>query len=187
MSAQQRARRTPARRGLRSAAVTAVATVAAVAPLAATAAPAAAEPGWIRINAFHSNLVATVPAPWTANGLQVQQHAWGPSAWNSQWKMIQRGSSGRTFQYENRYSHQCLDVRGRSLLSGAAVVQRPCDPSSTSQRWTRIQDPVLPVWHIRNVRSGKYLKVSGGSTAAGAGFVQWNYSPTSASQMMQIW
>ena len=141
---------------------------------------------WIRINAFHSNLVAQVLPPWTTNNLAVEQRAWGVNTWNGQWKMIPKGVGGQTFQFENRYSHQCLDVLGDSTAEGAAVVQNPCD-NHLSQQWTRWTDPVLPVWHNYNRHSGKYLAVANGSVAPGARFVQSGYTAGAANEMMQIW
>ncbi|MGP4004571.1 RICIN domain-containing protein [Streptomyces sp. 8N706] len=156
----------------------------AVAAMLTGASPAQAEPGWIRVNAFHSNLVATVKDGSTANSAQVVQQPFADNAWNGQWRMVNKGNE--TWQFENRWSHQCLDVRGKSTAAGADIVQLPCD-SHRSQQWIRWQDPTLPVWHIWNRHSGMYLTVQNAATNPGVKFVQQPYSAGAANQMMQIW
>jgi hypothetical protein len=164
-----------------------VAAAMAVGAMLTAATPAAASGTWIRISAFHSGLVANVPSPWTTNDLRVEQRPYGANAYNGQWKMNLVGLGSDTFEFQNRYSNQCLDIEnGNSTVVGSAVVQRPCD-GTTSQKWTRWQDPNLAVWHIFNNWSGLYLGVEGGSSVSGADFVQLSYSSTSQSQMMQIW
>jgi hypothetical protein len=150
-------------------------------------APASASTTWIRISPYHTtgtNLVASVPSPYTTNGLQVAQDTYGSLQYNTQWSMTSTG--GDTYVFENRYSHECLDVDGNSPDAGAAVVQNPCD-NTTSQRWTTVHDPNLPVWHIYNNQSKKYLAVKDESFAKGAKFIQTDYSPVRTDQMMQIW
>jgi hypothetical protein len=148
--------------------------------------PAAASISWVRISAYHSGLVANVPSPWTANNLQVEQQPYGAMAYNGQWSLT-LVSGASTYTIQNRYSNQCLDVEnGTSTVVGSPVVQMPCD-GTTSQRWTRVQDPLLPIWRIHNAFTGNYLGVENGSTSAGAGFIQSSYLPNNTSRMFQIW
>jgi len=151
-----------------------------------TASPAQAAGAWVRVSAYHSGLVANVPAPWTTNGLQVEQRPYGANTYNGQWRLNPTGLGDQTFEFQNRYSNQCLDVENNSLAAGADVVQNPCD-NTTSQQWTRWQDPSRPVWHVFNNLSGLYLAVENGSLASGADFVQVAYSAGDTGQTMQIW
>ncbi|MET7421231.1 RICIN domain-containing protein [Dactylosporangium sp. NPDC005555] len=163
-----------------------LATAVAAGGVLAASAPAHATTGdWERISAVYSGLVAAVPSPWTTNGLQVETAPYGVNAWNGQWKFIL--VSGSTYTIENRYSHQCLDTEnGNSLVSGAPVVQLPCDDTA-SQTWVRTRDDVLKIWRISNGFSGLALAVETGNAGGGAGFIQANNLPNNTRFQFQVW
>lgn len=148
--------------------------------------PAQAAVSWQRVQAFHSGLAAQVVPPWTGNNLPVEQAAFSANSHDAQWTLMSTGVAGY-YQFKNRFSNQCLDVNGNSLLENVAVVQNPCNVADLSQHWEREQDPVLPVWHIQNRRSGRYLTVLGGSRASGTRLVQSSNTPGAANEMFQMW
>jgi hypothetical protein len=140
---------------------------------------------WVRIEDYNSKLSVTVFSTWAVfQGTQVELQPYSVNDWRTQWLANPKGLGTETFEFENKGSHQCLDVI--SQASGAAVVQNPCD-DTLSQKWIRWQDPDQPVWRIFNYWSGHYLAVDNGSTAAGAGFVQLPYSRLSDSQKFQMY
>ncbi|MGL5818793.1 MAG: RICIN domain-containing protein [Phycicoccus sp.] len=70
----------------------------------------------------------------TVNGADAVTWSWmhrDPHDHNSQWRQLDAGSSG-WYQYQNRWSNQCLDVEGTGI--GADVEQAPCD-GSAGQQW----------------------------------------------------
>lgn len=157
----------------------------------ASASTPAASTTYVRISPYHTtgtNLVAAVPSPYTTNGMQLQQDTYDDMHYYTQWGMTSP-DSGKTYVFQNRWSHECLDVDNGSLDAGAAVVQEPCDPSapSPSQQWIKEHDPYLPVWHIKNNQSKKYLAVADASFKQYAKYIQTDYSPVRTDQMMQIW
>jgi Ricin-type beta-trefoil lectin domain-like len=145
----------------------------------------AAEQTWQRLNAFHSNLVATVDGGSVANNAQVVQGAFDPNWWDRQWKVIPLGNGW--FKYENRYSHQCLDAKNHSAVDGAPVVQNPCD-ASASQRWYELHHQVLPtILLVNGGNSGLYLTVQYGGFGQGAKFILTPGDVNRANQMFQRW
>jgi Ricin-type beta-trefoil lectin domain len=161
-----------------------VATLLGLTGLSVTAGPAHAET-WLRLHSYHSGLVANVQGGTTNNGEQIIQWPFHESQWNSQWQKVHVAFSW--YQWENRWSHQCLDVRNKTFFTGAEVVQWPCD-GSASQRWIEFQHPTLPVVHMRTDASTTYyLTVENGSLDLGARLVMTPYNQALASQMWQRW
>jgi hypothetical protein len=71
----------------------------------------------------------------------------------------------------NRNSGKCLDVRGASMMDGAAVVQTTCDRTRRSQQWRPVPTHGN-YFQLRNRGSRLCLDVRRASTAHGAGLVQ---------------
>lgn len=68
-------------------------------------------------------------------------------------------------------SGMVLDVKGRSLDSGAEVIQWPWT-GGPNQLW-RMEAVGEGQFRIVSVHSGKVVDVKGGSTANGAPLIQW--------------
>jgi hypothetical protein len=152
----------------------------------ATSSPAQAGPTWIRLNAFHSNLVAAVPTPFTTNNLVIWQQPYGIGPHNVQWRMLDVPNAPGMVQFENRQSRQCLALGVAVFTPGTVVDQNTCNASDPTQWWYLEQDPSQPAYRIYNGASWMALTVENASVVAGARFVEQPFGGT-ANQLVQIW
>jgi hypothetical protein len=164
----------------------AVTTAVTVTATLATPSPAQAGPDWIRINAFHSNLVATIPAPWTTNNLVAEQQPYSVNARNGHWQKVAVPSAPEMVQFVNRKSAQCLGLGVAVFTPGEVIDQNPCNASDPTQWWYLEQDPLQAAYRIYNGASWMAMTVENGSVLAGARFVQRPFVG-GASQLMQNW
>jgi hypothetical protein len=71
----------------------------------------------------------------------------------------------------NHNSAKCLDVRGASVMDGAAVIQATCERNRQSQQW-RPEPKHGKFIQLRNRESNLCLDVRNASAANGAGLIQ---------------
>jgi surface antigen len=110
----------------------------------------------------------------TADGTRLQ--IWPYNGTNAQWWLRVPAADGYV-KLTNRGNGKCVDVKDRSLASGAPVHEWTCYPTD-SQLW-RFEPKGRtfqgwPVYQIRNKRSGRCLDVYGNGTAAGTPIIQWD-------------
>ena len=108
----------------------------------------------------------------SANGTAT--HQWPGNGSEAQWWIRTLVPGG--YELFSRATGKCVGVAGGSTAQGAYVVEWDCN-GSTDQRWSwRSTGATVggwPVYHLVNVKSGRCLGISGGSTAQGALAVQW--------------
>jgi hypothetical protein len=154
----------------KASAVAAIGALAATGLLAATSGGAQASSGFtVRVEP-ESNpfLFLDVNGGSTGDGASIIQ--WSLSGDNQIWTFQPSGSS---YQIVNRHSGKCITSNG---VPGAPVYQWACHGTS-NQLWDTSLTPGTGLaYAIRNVGSGLYMEVSGGSGWQGAAIDTWYWN-----------
>ena len=98
---------------------------------------------------------------WYANGGQ-----------NQNWLFLPV-NGGNTYEIINVNSNMCLTTDG---VAGDQVYQEPCTGSVIQQWQTNLTPGITATYSIKNVWSGLYLDVNGGSPWAGASIDTWYWN-----------
>jgi poly(beta-D-mannuronate) lyase len=151
--------------------------------LAAAAVPAQAQwSGYYRIMARHSGKAVVVQGASTANGGDVVQWAYGGSATNDEWEIVDAGSGYH--RIVNRQSGKVLNVAGASTANGANVDQWSW--AGVNQQQWQIGDLGDGYHRLTARHSGKVLNVAGASTADGANVDQWGWANVGQQQFQIV-
>ena len=100
----------------------------------------------------------------TSNSVTMQLWSCGGnSATNQQWYLVPAGQypGAASYLFQNVANWTCAAVEHDSLLNGAKIVQRTCDPNNPSQHWIHLANSAPGASKTRwmNGRSAKCLDV----------------------------